>query len=198
MNLCRAWYAKLDEARTRAKFSFSKTDEGMIDFDSLLNEAEASISKGDKRCEEAARAATEAQEKERNRIWKREDADRAREERKEKFLARMTFFQSDMGHGAILGIFLLLSIIGLCVSAFSQSNAPKKETKRLEKLLSEIQTSIDAENYEIAELKILDLTWNVGDSSNGGKEKNAVYIEFWNKKQQLLKEQIEKGKESKK
>lgn len=85
-------------------------------------------------------------------------------------------------------IFLMFAIIIGTGYYFYSTYEKKKndETQRLEKLMTEIQTDIAEENYDDAELKILNLTWNFY-----GTEKKTD----WKEKQQVLKKRLEKAKE---
>ena len=231
LNLCAAWYAKLDEARLRASLSFSNNESGKLNFDTLMGEAAGAIDESRKKSEEAARIAAAAQEKAARRkakdrdktiklalkvqekAEKREAALQLKQaERQAKFqlkqarrqakiqerasrrdaaarrrAERRNFLQTDMGKffvgfGGSLGMLAVLSLLLYVL--------PKKETARLENLLTEIQTNMDAGNYDIAEMKLVDLQWKYGPGSETEQER----VKFWQKKQQELKNQIEKGK----
>lgn len=89
---------------------------------------------------------------------------------------------------ALILLFLVISIILYSLYNLNSTYEKKEkdETQRLEKLMTEIQTDMAEENYDDAELKILNLTWNLD-----GKEKKKD----WKEKQQALKKRLEKAKE---
>ena len=86
----------------------------------------------------------------------------------------------------LIFIVLLIIIFGCWYFAGTFEKKHKVETQRLETLMTEIQTDIAEENYDDAELKILNLTWNLD-----GTEKKKD----WKEKQQTLKKQLEEAKE---
>ena len=234
LNLCAAWYAKLDEARLRASLSFSNNESGKLNFDTLMGEAAGAIDASRKRSEEAARIAAAAQEKAARRkakdrdktiklalkvqekAEKREAALQLKQaERQAKFqlkqarrqaklqerasrrdaaarrrAERRNFLQTDMGK-CFVGIGILFGMAAIIfVVLYITAPGPKRETQRLESLLSEIQANMDAGKYDIAEMKLVDLQWKYSPGSETEQER----VKFWQKKQQELKNQIEKGK----
>lgn len=89
--------------------------------------------------------------------------------------------------GFVLYIIVLFIIIfGLSYMGITFDKEDKAETQRLENLMTEIQADIEKGNYDDAELKVLNLTWNLD-----GKEKKKD----WKEKQQALKKRLEKAKE---
>lgn len=84
----------------------------------------------------------------------------------------------------IIVFFILLFGSFYMFSTFDKKD--KAETQRLETLMTEIQADIEEGNYDDAELKVLNLTWNLDD-----KEKKKD----WKEKQQALKKRLEKAKE---
>ncbi|MBD5408089.1 MAG: zinc ribbon domain-containing protein [Treponema sp.] len=87
-------------------------------------------------------------------------------------------------------VLLFIVLLGIIfVLSYGLSTLEKKneaETQRLETLMTEIQADIEEGNYDDAELKVLNLTWNLDD-----KEKKKD----WKEKQQALKKRLEKAKE---
>lgn len=89
--------------------------------------------------------------------------------------------------GFVLYIIIIFIIIfGLSYMGITFDKKDKAETQRLENLMTEIQADIEKGNYDDAELKVLNLTWNLYD-----KEKKKD----WKEKQQALKKRLEKAKE---
>lgn len=68
-------------------------------------------------------------------------------------------------------------------------NTASKERVRLETLMKEIQTDIEAKNYNSAEIKLQELRWKYNEAF----ESEKINIDEWENKREILKKRLDKA-----
>ena len=171
IDICGAWSAKLEEARARAALSFPKDDPRAEKFKTLIEDSAKDV--------ELVYKLSAKQ--------KKEDAKQNAKQKVKKTIKIMMWI--------VIPLFVFFGIPWLC------DEVPFiTETKRLEKLMTEIQNDITAGNYGEAEVKIADVRWShpysTGWLSNDTDKRHRAEAIAWNNKQQTLKKQLEEAKRS--
>lgn len=85
-------------------------------------------------------------------------------------------------------VFALVPLVFLKKTGQLDFNPRETENTRLENLMTEIQSEIEAGEYDSAELKLMDLRWKEGASDNKYYQSER---EIWNSKRELLQKQID-------
>ena len=102
----------------------------------------------------------------------------------------------------IIPLFIMVGIplLGIGIGEGWTNRTFALETKRLEKLMAEIQDDIAAGNYSEAEVKIADVRWghtyDTGWLAGDTDKRHRAEAIAWNNKQQMLKKQLEEAKRS--
>ena len=97
--------------------------------------------------------------------------------------------------GIALFVFFGPGIITAICYGLYFSIAPRIETRRLEKLQTEIQYNISAGDYTAAELELAEFKWTYDFND---KDKNQTHVNRWAEKRATLQKQLEEAKKSKK
>ena len=99
--------------------------------------------------------------------------------------------------GIISAFFAILIIVDLVILLPSinntknsqEINTASKERVRLETLMKEIQTDIEAKNYNSAEIKLQELRWKYNEAF----ESEKINIDEWENKREILKKRLDKA-----
>ena len=107
--------------------------------------------------------------------------------------------RSNLETGIILFIFFGPGIIAAICLGLHSLLAPRIETRRLEKLQTEVQYDISAGDYTAAELKLAEFKWTYSyGSDKSDKTKTQIQVNRWAEKRATLQKQLEESKKSKK
>ena len=90
-----------------------------------------------------------------------------------------------------LGLFLSLFYVVLPIVLSTRESPTEKETARLERLETDIQSDISNGNFESAELKLSALRWQEGSADNNYYKADR---ETWDAKREVLQKQIDSKK----
>ena len=172
IDICAAWSAKLEEARIRAGLSFSKDDPRAENFKTFIEDSAKDV--------ELVYKLSAKQKKE-----------NVKQKAKQKWNDRIGCMGTVIAL-TISALFWVAIIYYGC--GFNDGVAFRKETRRLEKLQTEVQYDISAGDYTAAELKLAEFKWTY----NADRKEYQTHINTWAAKRELLQKQLEEAKKGKK
>lgn len=170
IDICTAWSAKLEEARIRAGLSFSKDDPRAENFKTLIEDLMQDVELV-------------------NKLSAKQKKENVKQKAKQKRNARIGNIFSGIAI-TIPALFWVAIIYYGC--GFNDGVAFRKETRRLEKLQTEVQYDISAGDYTAAELKLAEFKWTY----NADRKEYQTHINTWAAKRELLQKQLEEAKKS--